>query len=106
MILDEIMEKLPLSKIVLCEPFVLPVGRVKENREEWESIVFSLQPVVKRVAAAYDAVFVPLQNVFNEFCKVREPSYWVWDGVHPTVCGHQVIANEWIKATKKLFDYS
>lgn len=103
LILDEIKEKLPMTKVVLCEPFLLPVGRVKENLKTWEETLFPLQKIVKKVAEAYGAIYVPLQGVFNELCEAKEPSYWIWDGVHPTVCGHQVIADEWMKATKKLF---
>ena len=49
-------------------------------------------------------VFVPLQAVFDEAKTQREPSYWIWDGTHPTEAGHALIAREFLKATKEIFD--
>ena len=46
--------------------------------------------------------FVPLADMFNEAAKKAEPSYWLHDGVHPTVKGHELIANEWIKAFDRM----
>lgn len=57
-----------------------------------------LQKKTRLLAERNGAIFVPLQEKFNQLCNVREPSYWVWDGVHPTVCGHQILADEWMKA--------
>ena len=55
----------------------------------------SLRNIV--LAERNKTIFVPLQDKFNQLCEIREPDYWVWDGVHPTVCGHQILANEWMK---------
>ncbi|WP_207652209.1 SGNH/GDSL hydrolase family protein [Clostridium oryzae] len=104
LMLDAIKERLPQSELVICEPFILPVGNVEKEREAWEAVMSPLQAIAKRVAEDYNAIFIPLQGIFNDLCKLREPSYWSWDGVHPTVCGHQIIADEWIKATKRLFE--
>lgn len=27
--------------------------------------------------------------------------YWIWDGVHPTFAGHQLMADEWIKTVNE-----
>ena len=53
---------------------------------------------MRSVAERADAVFVPLQETFDRLCAVREPSYWLWDGVHPTESGHAVIAEAWLRA--------
>lgn len=26
-----------------------------------------------------------------------KPDYWIWDGIHPTTVGHEIIARKWIK---------
>lgn len=101
LIIEEVKEKLPNTKIVLCEPFLLPVQRVGENFEAWQSMMKPMQEIVRRLSREYNLIFVPLQDKFNSLCEYREPSYWIWDGVHPTVCGHEVIAEEWIKEVKK-----
>ena len=57
-----------------------------------------------RILAQHNgAVFVPLQAMFFELLKEREAEYWIWDGVHPTVCGHQMIANQWLKYAGELW---
>ncbi len=62
--------------------------------------------IVRRLAEEFDAVFVPLQEKFDEAMKVREPKYWIWDGTHPTEAGHALIAREFLKATKDVFNYT
>lgn len=97
MLLDEAKNKNPDIKLVLMEPFGLPVGEREENPEEMFSLLRGYQEATKRVAADYGAIFVPLQDKFFELSEKYSPDYWSWDGIHPTVCGHQIIAEEWMK---------
>ena len=103
LMLDEIKEANPETKLVLCEPFALPVGPLKENFEVWKNMLEPLQRQVHKISEEYGAVFVPLQNKFDELCKSKDAEYWIWDGIHPTVCGHYVIAQQWISYTMHLF---
>ena len=105
-ILKQSREKNPALKIILLEPFAYV-----ENQENAgpsttirAAILRSEQKAVRRLAKEFDAVFVPLQAVFDEAKKQREPSYWIWDGTHPTEAGHALIAREFLKATKTIFD--
>ncbi len=41
--------------------------------------------------------FIPLQDKFDEACKLAPEAYWLRDGVRPTCAGHELIAGEWIK---------
>ncbi|WP_426445565.1 SGNH/GDSL hydrolase family protein [Paenibacillus sp. S-38] len=104
MMIEEIGEKLPRTHIILCEPFLLPVGRVAEALSEWMELLLPFQAAVRRIAEEYRLTFVPLQQRFDELCQVREASYWIWDGIHPTVNGHAIIAQEWLKAVGKRID--
>ena len=97
MLLDKARADNPDIKFVLIEPFFLPVGERKAKADEYFSILKGYQDATKRVAEDYGAIFIPLQNVFNELSEKYSPDYWIWDGVHPTVCGHGVIADEWMK---------
>ncbi|MCI9336754.1 MAG: SGNH/GDSL hydrolase family protein [Lachnospiraceae bacterium] len=99
LMLDEVREANPAVKIVLCEPFALPVGPLQDDFDAWRELLEPLQEKVRCVAEKNRAVFVPLQERFQELLSVREAKYWVWDGVHPTVCGHQVIAQQWMDCT-------
>ncbi len=96
-LLDDAKNNNPDIKFVLIEPFGLPVGERGKNPEEMFSLLKGYQDATKRVAEDYGAIFIPLQEKFNELSEKYSPEYWNWDGVHPTVCGHQIIAEEWMK---------
>jgi lysophospholipase L1-like esterase len=100
-LLEQTKTQFPEIVFVLCEPFILPVGKVKENWEAYHSDIVKRQAVVKTLAAQYNAVFIGLQEVFDKACKKAPADYWIWDGVHPTVAGHELITQEWIKLVGK-----
>lgn len=91
----------PNITFVLCEPFMLPVGKVKENWDAYHADLSQRQPVVKELSQKFDAVFVGFQQVFDEACKKAPADYWIWDGVHPTIAGHELMAREWLKKTEQ-----
>lgn len=98
LLLDEARAANPALLPVLMEPFVMPVGDRKDTYQDWLSLLQPLQKQTRLIAERNGAIFIPLQERFNALCEVREASYWVWDGIHPTVCGHQVIADAWMEA--------
>ena len=83
-LLTETEAALPHIRIVLCEPFTLPVGRVKENWESWSSGIKERQKIVVRLAEKHHAALVRFQGMFDAACKRAPAEYWIWDGVHPT----------------------
>ena len=103
LLLEEAREANPRIRLVLCEPFTLPSGVRKTDYEDWKRVLAPLQEKTRRVAERNGAVFVPLQERFLELLQVREAEYWIWDGIHPTVCGHQVIAEQWLKYAGELW---
>ena len=52
----------------------------------------------KETAEKYECVFVPLYDRFSDEIKKSRAEYFLWDGTHPTVAGHKLIAEEWLKA--------
>ena len=82
----------PKLKIVLLEPFVLPVGR------DWQAPVDKLRPVVAKLASEFGAVLVKTQALFDQAAKQGGPAHWIWDGVHPLPQGHELIARNWIES--------
>lgn len=91
---------MPDVRLVLCEPFALPVG---QKVEPWDSFQLKLnerQTIVRILAAKHHAAFVPLQSVFDDACKRANASYWIWDGIHPTYSGQQLIADAWLRTVK------
>ncbi len=97
MMLDEILENLSSVQLVICEPFVLDNPKLDPAYSSWQSCICEYQAETRRIAADYGAVFVPLQEEFDRACLIREPSYWSWDGIHPTENGHGLIARQWIR---------
>jgi lysophospholipase L1-like esterase len=95
-------EALPGTKIILCEPFILPVGMTLENPERWANEVNTIQQVCLQLATEFDFPYVRFQRVFNDALKTAPASYWIWDGIHPTVSGHGLMAKEWMREVGKV----
>jgi lysophospholipase L1-like esterase len=99
-------EKLPATKVVICEPFLLPVGNVKTTWSAWSAEMSIRQAITQKLAAETGACYVPLQEAFNEACRHAPPDYWIWDGIHPMPAGHELIARRWIGAAGKERSFS
>ena len=104
LLLSEVKAALPGICLIILEPFVLP-GSATESTDEvpgrWEYFrdeVPLRAAAAKRVAEKHGAAFVPLQARFDEACQKAEPAYWLFDGVHPTSMGHELIARAWMEA--------
>lgn len=91
----------PKLRLVLCEPFTLPVGKRKENYEAWRAGVQARQDAVARLAAKHGAALVRFQQAFDAGCKTAPAAHWIWDGVHPTYSGHQLMADEWERTVRE-----
>lgn len=95
-ILNQVRDQLK-AKIILMEPFLLHISdKIKEMREDLDQKI----EVVHRLAKDYNAKLVPLDQLFQEACKYREPVFWAGDGVHPTWPGHALMTQAWIEAVK------
>ncbi|MBE6363535.1 MAG: lysophospholipase [Lentisphaerae bacterium] len=95
MLLEWTRAELPEVKLVLCEPFCLKSELVTD---EWMAEVAARGVIVKKLAAEFDAVFVPLQNVLEKAAaKANDNLKILRDGVHPTLAGAQIIADQWLK---------
>lgn len=82
------------AKIVLIEPFVLPVP---EDRKGWREDLDPKIHIVRELAREYGAPLVPLDGLFAAASVKAEPAYWAYDGVHPTSAGHALIADAWLQ---------
>jgi len=102
-LLAETMAANPKLRLVLGEPFTLPGGKRKQPYDEWRAEVQKRQDVVAKLAAKYHAAFVRYQGVFDAAARRAPAEYWIWDGVHPTYAGHQLMADEWVRCVKKFW---
>jgi lysophospholipase L1-like esterase len=99
-LLAETIKSLPNVRLVLGEPFGLPVGRKKSN---WETHRIQLEEriaIVNKLGQKYHAPVVHYQKMFQNATNQAPAEYWIWDGVHPTYAGHQLMADEWIRTVK------
>jgi lysophospholipase L1-like esterase len=104
-LLTKTLAKYPDMLLVLCEPFILKVGIVAENWQACQSDIEKRQEIVRKLADRYDAIFIGYQEMFNEASKNAPAGYWIWDGVHPTIAGHELMAKEWLKQVKKKLSF-
>lgn len=102
-LLEQTKEQLPDIQFVLCEPFVLPVGSVKDRWDEYSNEIKKRQQSVLKLSKEFNAVFVPFQTAFNNALSKAPAAYWIWDGIHPMPAGHELMAREWLgHVSKKL----
>jgi lysophospholipase L1-like esterase len=95
-LLNDTRAALPHARLILCEPFVFRCGAVDQT---WFPEIDERRDVVKRLAGEFDATFVTFQSALNRALKVQpQPEYWLSDGVHPTLPGHALLAQTWVKA--------
>jgi lysophospholipase L1-like esterase len=100
-LLDKAKASNPNLIIVLCQPFTLPYTLIKDQQIPMAADIIARQEVVKKLVADYNTLYVPFQDVFNNALKKAPEKYWVWDHVHPTVAGHELLTREWLKCISK-----
>ena len=99
----ELTGALPDARFMILEPYVMQGSitcNCKEYPDRWEKFQRETplrSRAARRIADKYKAVFVPLQERFDEACIKAPSNCWVFDGVHPTACGHGLIADAWIE---------
>lgn len=87
------------ARLILCEPFVLPVP---EDRKNWREDLDPKIQVVRKLALEFDAILIPYDGIYAAACAKREPAFWAADGVHPTYAGHALMSIEWLKTVRAL----
>lgn len=102
MLIEEVKEALPDIKIMILEPFVLKASATEEKWDYFRSEAEKRAESAKRVAEKNGLVFIPLMKLFDEAATKAPAEYWLYDGVHPTAAGHEIIKREWLKGFEKL----
>lgn len=86
--------KNPKLKIMIIEPFVLPIGAYSPT---WQSDLSAIITICQRLAHEVADYYVPLQSIFAEAALHHTYEALAPDGVHPSDLGHQLIADEVLK---------
>ena len=101
MLIEDTIKVLPNAKFILCEPFVLS-GTATDPQFDHFASVAQYAEVVKQIAKDYNLYFLPLQEALNDAANRYGADIILSDGVHPTVQGSVVIADEWQKLFNKI----
>jgi len=99
--IEDTQKALPGVKFMLMEPFVLHGTATDEHFERFLGVK-EYAAIVKRLAEEYGAVFVPLQDRLDRAAAEYGADWILFDGVHPSVVGAKLIAEEWLKAFAKI----
>src|SRR5680860_920220 len=74
-LLARTVDKLPETKLIICEPFVLLDGSAIE-KDKWVPVFDEYRTTSKALAKKYNAVFVPYQFIFDKALDRAPASYW------------------------------
>ena len=83
------------ARLIICEPFLLPIPA---DRKAWREDLDPRIHVCRDLAREFNALYLPLDGLFAGASARASLDYWLPDGVHPSLAGHALIADAWIKA--------
>ncbi len=114
-------------KIILCEPFYFPLDKSDysykytphpdgvegpfkrpDSNDPEDSVAYReatnkrIRAATKKLSEEFDCIFVPLYDKIKENAARSRIEYFIWDGTHPSIAGHMLIADEWLKALDKI----
>ena len=92
-LLDRARTELDLRELVIMDPFVVPVNAEQSGwyAEDLEAKIV----VAQELASRFDAIHIPLHEIFTERAAIEGPESVIDDGVHPSAGGHELIAQVW-----------
>jgi lysophospholipase L1-like esterase len=85
-------KEVPGVQIVICEPFTLRTSKHFAPLADYAV-------AARTLAEEKKLTFVPFQSALNDAAKGAPAKFWLWDGVHPTLPCHALLARFWRKAT-------
>lgn len=99
-LLDDALRINPDTLIIIMEPF-FGTSNISDYNEYMKSHVCEFAVSARKIADEYNAVFVPIQDMFDKYAEATDIFKLLWDGVHPTTGGHQLIARRWKDCVEK-----
>lgn len=99
-LLDRTLEALPDTQLIIGEPYALPQGSAVSN--EWFPTFNRYRDTSRRIAADYNAAFIPYQSIYEEASQSVPQTYWSPDGVHPSTAGCQLMAEAWLETFRSM----
>lgn len=97
-LLQRTKDKLPDVQLIIAEPFA--IKGVKAVDEKWYPAFDEYRHAASEVANQFNAVFIPLQKIFDTAQENLPGNFWTSDGVHPGLTGCQLMATAWLELFK------
>jgi len=108
-LLDTVCSQNPKIKLILIEPFTLPVGSIQTHYNDFMPVFRRKQDIIRQIASDYHAIWVPVQERLEALAEkaahnrdIDPYRYWLWDGIHPTEAMHSVLAEWWLEAADSI----
>jgi len=93
-LIDRALDSHPERRVILCTPFAIHNGTIRDL------MVNRLGDVVKKIAKDYGFPCLDYQKMFDKAIashKGINEKLYIWDGIHPTAGGHQLMADLWME---------
>lgn len=97
-LLERTVKVLPEVKLIIAEPFA--IKGLMFVTEEWFPGFDEYRHVAKEMAEKFNAVFIPLQSIFEKAMELAPAAYWCGDGIHPSLAGARLMAGAWLANMK------
>ncbi|MBU1143541.1 MAG: SGNH/GDSL hydrolase family protein [Firmicutes bacterium] len=92
-LIDSSLENNPKLKIILMTPFYLPFGAYKKA---WNKEFDLIMNTCHQISLDYQLPLIHLHEAFQTVSMNVNQTELLYDGVHPTLLGHQLIRDEWL----------
>jgi len=89
-LLEKTKKQLPNTKILLIEPYLLVSD---DFQASWRHEIDAAIHVVRSLALEFADEFIPLDGLMAEAAFKYGKDVIMWDGIHPTPFGHELIAS-------------
>lgn len=93
----------PKLKLVLCEPFVVNHLATTAQSGAPDADIIKRQEIVARLAKKHGAALASFQVALDRATARAAAVHWIWDDIHPTYSGHQILADEWERAVREFW---
>lgn len=106
-LIEKTLSSLPGIKLIIGEPFHFTCtdensdSEKREYEKRFTDISFDYAQKARLIAKEYNALFVEYRNEFVKYLDTVPLKYLVWDGVHPTYTGHEILAEKWYGEVEK-----